>query len=160
MTSTEAIKPVLTPETLLHHWQGHRRLTRRTIEAFPEDQLVSYALGGMRPFHQLVVEMLSMARPIAEGVATGVWPAWAEIEVPPTKAALLARWDEDTAALDRIVPTIPLARLTTLDKAFGIWEGTGLDTILYAIDNEIHHRAQAYVYLRTLGLTPPDFYQR
>ena len=41
---------VITAEELLEHWQGHRRLTRRVIEAFPDDQLFSFAVGGMRPF--------------------------------------------------------------------------------------------------------------
>lgn len=35
---------------LLEHWQGHRRLTRRVIEAFPADRLFSYSIGNMRPF--------------------------------------------------------------------------------------------------------------
>ena len=30
---------VITPEALLEHWQGHRRLTRRVIEAFQETVL-------------------------------------------------------------------------------------------------------------------------
>jgi uncharacterized damage-inducible protein DinB len=28
------------------------------------------------------------------------------------------------------------------------------------IDNEVHHRAQGYVYLRALGLEPPHFWER
>ena len=28
------------------------------------------------------------------------------------------------------------------------------------IDNEIHHRGQAYVYLRALGIEPPHFWER
>ena len=33
----ESVQPqVLTAEALLDHWQGHRKLTRRVIEAFPE----------------------------------------------------------------------------------------------------------------------------
>jgi uncharacterized damage-inducible protein DinB len=28
------------------------------------------------------------------------------------------------------------------------------------IDNEIHHRGQAYVYLRALGLDVPPFWER
>jgi uncharacterized damage-inducible protein DinB len=47
-----------------------------------------------------------------------------------------------------------------VDKAFGQWESSGLNTILYGIDNEIHHRGQAYVYLRALGIEPPAFYDR
>jgi len=62
---------VIPAPALLEHWQGHRRLTRRVIEAFPEDQLFSFS-----------------------------------------------------------------------------------------IDNEIHHRGQAYVYLRALGIEPPPFYER
>ena len=36
---TAAPVSAVTPEGLLAHWQGHRRLTRRLIEAYPEDQL-------------------------------------------------------------------------------------------------------------------------
>jgi uncharacterized damage-inducible protein DinB len=36
----------------------------------------------------------------------------------------------------------------------------GIAMILYAIDNEIHHRGQAYVYLRVLGIEPPAFFDR
>ena len=32
--------------------------------------------------------------------------------------------------------------------------------LLYWIDNEVHHRGQAYVYLRALGIEPPPFYDR
>ena len=51
-------------------------------------------------------------------------------------------------------------RFQEVDTAFGQWKGTGIWMILYAIDNEIHHRGQAYVYLRSLGITPPPFYDR
>jgi uncharacterized damage-inducible protein DinB len=33
-------------------------------------------------------------------------------------------------------------------------------TLLYFLDNEIHHRAQGFVYLRELGIEPPAFYRR
>jgi hypothetical protein len=47
MTPSESI---LSSQALLDHWQGHRRLTRRLIEAFPEDKLFSFTIGSMRPF--------------------------------------------------------------------------------------------------------------
>ncbi|NLG08337.1 MAG: damage-inducible protein DinB, partial [Deinococcales bacterium] len=37
---------------------------------------------------------------------------------------------------------------------------TVLSLVQYAIDNEIHHRAQGYVYLRALGVEPPPFWER
>jgi uncharacterized damage-inducible protein DinB len=47
-----------------------------------------------------------------------------------------------------------------VEKAFGEWEMPGIVTIQYAIDNEIHHRGQGYVYLRALGIEPPPFWER
>jgi uncharacterized damage-inducible protein DinB len=149
---------VITPEQLLEDWQGHRRVTRRMIEAFPEKELFEYSIGGMRPFAVLATEMLRMAVPIAEGVATGEWK---DVKVEPkTRADILKLWDESTTELDRVFKSIPMRRFQEVDTAFGQWKGTGIWMILYAIDNEIHHRGQGYVYLRSLGIDPPPFYDR
>src|SRR5437868_12965094 len=94
-SSTEKVT-VLTAEVLLAHWQGHRRLTRRVIEVFPEDKLFSFSVGGMRPFSELAMEFLKMAAPIARGVATGKWASLEESPSPRTKAALLTLWDQAT----------------------------------------------------------------
>ncbi|WP_031497706.1 DinB family protein [Bryobacter aggregatus] len=150
---------VLTPDQVLEHWQGQRRLTRRVIDAFPEDKLFHYSVGSMRPFAQMVHEFLKMAVPIARGVATGKWEE-NPVALPATKSELLRLWDEASEQLTQIWPTIPPARFAEIDRAFGQWENPGFKTILYAIDNETHHRGQAYVYLRGLGIEPPPFYER
>lgn len=161
MTAKTAVITALSSEDILKQWQGHRRLTRRVIEAFPEDKFFSFSVGGMRPFSELTMEFLKMAEPIARGVATGKWEEWSEGgSAPKTKAEILVLWDKATTALDEIWPTIPADRFGTVDKAFGQWEGRGIDTIQYAIDNEIHHRGQGYVYLRALGIEPPAFWDR
>ena len=54
----------------------------------------------------------------------------------------------------------PPQRFSEVDKAFGQWKAPGFATIQYAIDNEIHHRGQGYVYLRALGIEPPPFRER
>jgi uncharacterized damage-inducible protein DinB len=152
---------VLSSQALLDHWQGHRKLTRRVIEAFPEDKLFSFTIGSMRPFSEMVKEFLKMAEPIAAGVATGKWTAYTpNLDSATTKAELLRLWDEATEKLNVIWPTIPQHRFAEVDKAFGQWENSGINTILYGIDNEIHHRGQAYVYLRALGIEPPPFWER
>ncbi len=158
MTLTEN---VIGSEALLAHWQGHRRLTRRVIEAFPEDKLFHFSIGSMRPFSEMVKEFLKMATPIAHGVATGEWKEYG-VDLAPvqTKAELLRLWDQETEKLNAIWPTIPQQRFAEVDKAFGQWENAGINTILYGIDNEIHHRGQGYVYLRALGIDPPAFWER
>jgi uncharacterized damage-inducible protein DinB len=149
---------VISAEALLAHWQGHRRLTRRVIEVFPEDQLFKFSIGGMRPFSEMALEFVKMAAPIARGVATGKWTSADDLPSPTTKAALLALWDQATGEINQIWPTIPAHRFAEVDKAFGQWENSGINTILYGIDNEIHHRGQGYVYLRALGIEPPAFW--
>jgi uncharacterized damage-inducible protein DinB len=151
---------VLTPDALLKHWQGHRGLTRKMIEAFPEEKLFTYSVGGMRPFADLVYEFLGMAVPGISGIATGKWEKWADAGKVTTKKDLLALWDKATADIDRIWATIPPHRFAEEDVAFGQWPGTGISFIFYFIDNEIHHRGQGYVYLRSLGIEPPAFWDR
>jgi uncharacterized damage-inducible protein DinB len=156
--ATTAAPVVITPDGLLEHWQGHRRLTRRIIEAFPESELFNYSIGGMRSFGAMATELLRMAVPIARGVATGEWTE--DATNASTRAEVLHAWDEATMALERVWKTIPAHRFQEVDTAYGQWKGTGIWMILYAIDNEVHHRAQGYVYLRSLGITPPMFHER
>lgn len=157
---------VITPEEMLSHWQGHRSLTRRVIEAFPEDKLFNFSVGGMRPFSTMVVEMLDMAIPGLNGIITRTWQKAEDMEhYSPAKGAankreLLRRWDETTEAINNLWPTIPEGRFQEADLAFGQWQGQIYWFLLYFIDNEIHHRAQGYVYLRALGIEPPPFWER
>jgi uncharacterized damage-inducible protein DinB len=159
MTTETTPMNMLTVETLLNNWQGHRRLTRKTIEAFPEDKLFQFSVGGMRPFAEMAWEFIRMAVPIVEGVSTGKWEEYKTAK-PSSKSELLRLWDEQTAELNEKFPKIPPHRFSEVDNAFGQWEMPGLATIQYAIDNEIHHRGQGYVYLRALGIEPPPFWER
>lgn len=151
---------LVTADGLLQNWQGHRRLTRKTIEAFPEDKLFQFSVGGMRPFGEMAMELIAMAVPVVEGVSTGKWEAFQHGKKVATKSELLRLWDAQTAQLDEKFPQIPPPRFWAVDKAFGQWEMPGVVTIQYAIDNEIHHRGQGYVYLRSLGIEPPPFWDR
>lgn len=156
----------LTPEQLLEHWQGHRSLTRRMIEAFPEHEFYNYSIGGMRSFATLVMEMLGMAVPGVKGVATGHWATLDEMggtftkSAPPTRKEVLALWDETTEKINMLWSQIPPHRFQEIDTAFGQYTAPLHSIIFYWIDNEIHHRGQGYVYLRSLGITPPPFWER
>lgn len=156
-TSPSAV--VIAPDELLQHWQGHRGLTRRVIDAFPEDELFKFSLGGMRPFSTLALEFIQMAVPSLQGVVTGTWSA-ADKPDARTKADVLRLWDAATQEINALWPSIPPRRFQEIDKAFGQWEMPIYALLLYVIDNEIHHRGQGYVYLRALGIEPPQFYER
>ncbi|HEX2189016.1 MAG TPA: DinB family protein [Longimicrobiaceae bacterium] len=150
---------VVTPEQLRAHWQGHRALTRRLIDAFPEDELFRYSVGGMRPFAELAWEFIRMSVPTLRGMVTGEWSE-PVAQKPTTKAEILRLWDEDTAEIERLWAQLPPERFQEVATAFGQWEGTGYWLLSYIIDNEVHHRGQGYVYLRALGIEPPPFWER
>lgn len=150
---------VITPEALLEHWQGHRRLTRRVIEAFPEDQLFSYSIGGMRPFGALALELLTMGAPMVRGVVTGDWESSMDRSEKP-KDEILRMWDQATEEINTLWAQIPVGKFQEHMTAFGQYPGPVYELLLYVIDNEIHHRGQGYVYLRALGIEPPPFYER
>jgi uncharacterized damage-inducible protein DinB len=160
MTTTDSSSSsvVISPQTLLEHWQGHRGLTRRIIEQFPEDQLFTFTLGGMRSFGELANEFLSMAVPSVRGMVTGEWTG--PESKPTTKAEILQAWDADTEELTRWWGQLAPNAFQQTYNAFGMYEGTGIWLLLYVIDNEVHHRGQGYVYLRALGIEPTPFYER
>jgi uncharacterized damage-inducible protein DinB len=149
----------ITPDALLSHWQAHRRLTRRTIEAFPEERLFLFSIGGMRTFGELAMEMITMGAPMLRGLTSGQWDDVRD-RAPRPKQDLLKQWDEATAEIDTLWKKIPAEKFHETATAFGQFTAPLHDLILYVIDNEIHHRGQAYVYLRALGVEPPPFYDR
>ncbi|QMU30842.1 DinB family protein [Adhaeribacter radiodurans] len=146
---------------LLEHWQGHRGLTRRVIEAFPEKDFFEYSIGGMRPFAAMVQELLAIAAPGLREIVGGNTEELNEhLDHQNNKAQLLALWDQSTDEINRLWAQIPEEKFQETILAFGQYEGTVWSTVLYYIDNEIHHRAQGFVYLRSLGIEPPYFWQR
>jgi uncharacterized damage-inducible protein DinB len=144
---------------LLDHWQGHRRLTRRVIDAFPEQQLLNFSVASMRPFAAMAMELIGIAEPMVRGIVTSDWSR-GDQRPATSKGDILRLWDESTDALNRLWPQIPPERFQETMTAFGQYPGKVHDLVLYAIDNEIHHRGQGVVYLRALGIEPPPFYER
>lgn len=158
--NTEVVA-ALTPALLLRHWLGHRRLTRRTIQLFPGAELFAHRAPGMRAFGAIVHE-LNVFMPLAvRGAATGEW-SWPDgtDAAPVTKEELLRAFDEATRVLETYLPSISSARFLAVDQPIGSREEPVISTLLYFLDNEVHHRGQGFVYLRELGIEPPAFYQR
>jgi uncharacterized damage-inducible protein DinB len=168
MTNTTATTdtPVITSQALLQNWQGHRKLSRKVLAAFPEKELFEFSIGGMRTYNHLAGEMIGLASAGMNGIVTGKWettPALDhfndEVNIA-TKAELLEAWDDVTEQIEILWQQIPAERFQEKVAAFGQYDSTVIDTILYLMDNEIHHRGQGYVYLRALGIEPPAFWDR
>jgi uncharacterized damage-inducible protein DinB len=167
-TFEETIKPqikmektaIISKADLLKHWLGHRNLTRKTIEKFPEDELFNFSIVGMRTFADLAKEMLSLAVPGLSGIVYDKIESYNHDLPLHTKADLLAQWDKDTHVLIDLYNQIPEERFNDDFNLFGEYNFPIVHNIIYFIDNEVHHRAQGFVYLRALGIEPPFFWER
>ncbi|MCD0470056.1 DinB family protein [Flavobacterium sp. JAS] len=152
---------VITPEDLLKHWQGHRALTRRVIEAFPEKDFFEFSIGGMRPFSKLVDELLAIAAPALKGIVNRDSKPYTEgTEKLIFKAQYLEKWDESTAEIDKYWQQLSVEDFGETFNLFGQYEFPIIHNVFYFIDNEVHHRGQGYVYLRALEIEPPFFWER
>ena len=152
------MKELLTPEALLTNLKDVRALTRKVIEAFPEKDLFEFSIANLRPFSQMVEEFLMITNYIlTETLREKHTPFYTEGQFPTTKTEVLALWDKATEIIDRewkevgdYTQSITIYQMTF---TFAQW-------ILYAIENETHHRGQGYTYLRALGIDPPFFWAR
>jgi uncharacterized damage-inducible protein DinB len=154
---------LLTTDQLLESLASNRRLTIRTIEAFPDAELFTFVpTEPLRPFSEMVKEILAIERAYVTGIATGKWaytpPGTMKLK---SKAELLAACAEARAETLRLWPNLTVERLLTVeeDGLFGP-AMANIARLIYALENEIHHRGQGYVYLRMLGIEPPLFYER
>lgn len=152
---------VISKEDLLKHWQGHRSLTRRVIEAFPEKDFFEFSVGGMRTFAELTSELLAIGAPAMKGIVNReVKPYDENTDNGKTKADYLVKWDKATEEINHYWSLLPVEDFDKTFNLFGQYEFPIIHNILYFIDNEIHHRGQGYVYLRALGIEPPFFWER
>lgn len=152
----------LMPDALLHHWQGHRRLTRRTIDRFPDDQIFTFAPApSLRSFGEMMSEVVLMIEPTVRGLTSGKWHFSAPAEIAD-KPHLLAAWEKADHILAAQWHSVGAARFQDNDATVssGLPPQPNTDFVLYQIDNEIHHRAQGFIYLRLLGIEPPPFHER
>jgi uncharacterized damage-inducible protein DinB len=155
-----ATTPIMTTESLLKHWQGHRALTRRVIELFPEEDFFTFTIGGMRTMAQLANEFLAMEAPGLKAIVNREENAYTERGNFKTKAEYLEQWDKDSQDINQYWAQLREEDFGQSFKLFGQYEFPVIQNIFYFIDNEIHHRGQAFVYLRALGITPPFFWDR
>ena len=157
----------------LHHivtyWNNVRSVTMRFLDAFPADQLafrpVDTVFSARQQFQHLIASQAMFVR----GWTTGTWDfPWRD-----------GQWVA-TDLVDEAFETLPGLRRFYADThqqamqfllALPVRDGSrtcathvgtlSIDAMaLYAIDEEIHHRAQLGIYLRCLGIQPPAFVQR
>jgi uncharacterized damage-inducible protein DinB len=146
-------------------WEDNRRLTLKVARAFPGDALFSATpVPTMRPFAEMLLEIASLEHFLIHGLTAADW-AWGPEQAtkPGTPDELFARLQGTREHTRRVWPSISGSLLLAVHPApprFGGPSAPPLDWFQYALENEVHHRAQGYSYLRHLQIEPPAFYER
>ncbi|MFJ7754582.1 DinB family protein [Peribacillus muralis] len=153
---------VLKKDGLLEILEGNRRLTMRVVEAFPEEELFHYATADkLRPFAEMIKEIMNIESAYIRGIALHVWDFQDSFAAISTKEDLISACvaiREDTRKLWQEV-TEETLEVIEKDPFFGPLQ-SHFSRLQYGLENEIHHRGQGYIYLRTLGIEPPEFFVR
>lgn len=152
-------KELIIPEKWLSQWQSVRCLTRQVIEAFPEKELFEFSVGGMRPFSQMADELLYCADSVMKQVVENKIIPFSDYKgyAGKTKVEILENWDKTTQIINEGWQKISPERFQENFNLFGMFDFPIIDNFWYVFQNEIHHRGQAYVYLRALNIEPPAF---
>ena len=160
---------MLAIDQLVAYWNNVRRVTLEFIDVYPPEHLsfrpVESVFTALEQFQHLISSQVMFVRGWTEG--TWAFP-WQD-----------GRWTSPNL-VDESFGTLPGLRdlySRFHDRAVGFLQSLPDDggtivyqthfgrlsveaMVLYAIDEEIHHRAQLAIYLRMVGLEPPAFLQR
>ena len=146
----------------MHVWEENRHLTDKVASALNESEALDKSpVPGMRSFRKLLLEIWGIERVYARGLAFEDWkfeflPEYYNTCPIEELFALGRQVREETRRLWPVITEEALIkeRPTPFE---GHPVGRAIEWLTYALENEIHHRAQGYVYLRLLGLEPPAF---
>ena len=146
----------MTKSQVLKYWVNVRKLTMKIFDLFPENKFDFRPTVDVRTVaeqfdHILVCELFTRI-----GIITHDWslaPFLGERDLSRRKLRnKLYEEHEKTIGMLKLLPEGQLMKV--YDTPFG--DITGEVAILVGIDEEIHHRANLYTYLRILGIEPPQ----
>ena len=136
-------------------------VTRKIIQAFPEDKLDWSPAGGSRTAREIIAHVYGMLASHAAAVLKGALTEEEHLaaeKAPGGTAEELLNWCED-----RFDDFQRDARLATDEQLaskvkFFYGEFPGGSILMCVLDEYWHHRGQLTVYLRLLGIQPPNLY--
>ena len=144
---------------IIKYWQNVRALTLAVLERFPDDRMSFRPADGVRTAAEQFDHILAVELYIRKGLTENIWGPTPTpglgISAKSELLEKLAREHEETVRLLRMLPESAFEGY--YQTKFGRLSGEGV--IYLGIDEEIHHRGNLYVYLRLLGVIPPQMVQ-
>jgi uncharacterized damage-inducible protein DinB len=141
-------------------WETSHRLTRQTLDAFPEGTLGQEVIPGLRTPGELFGHIVAHTRAAFDACLKRQVNSHESYDPP---GSLDCTSKPDLLLYSRQVMEMAFAHANQApevwkQKIATPWGRESMEkTCVEAYSHEIHHRGQLYVMLRKLGITPPPF---
>ncbi|WP_067932601.1 DinB family protein [Alicyclobacillus kakegawensis] len=147
-------------QQFVQHWWSHRQVLPKLLQAIPDDKADFRPWDKAMSVTELVMHIASTAYKFVDGVANGRFePGW---EKPQAESLADARriLDEFTAKTRARLESLTPAHLAnTVDgQAVFRFSAPGSVFLASALDHEIHHKGQLFVYARMAGAESVPFF--
>lgn len=149
---------MVTPDEFLKAWQNSRKFTIEVAEAMPAEKH-GYKATDVEMSFGTLMNHIGTSQAFRFQQISGAKLPPGVMSQPKTKAEIVANL---TASFDFVLSVLPKLSAEQLAKSYKVdWrekpEATGREIMLNMFQHTAHHRAQAEVYLRLNGVTPPFY---
>ncbi len=151
---------LLPANEFIHDWEISKQFTLDVAAAMPADKWTYKPTDPEMNFASLLMHIAGSSVFRFAQLSGNKPPAWVmQNPAKLTREEILAHLAE---SFDYVIATIPKLTPAQLDKIYDVdWKGRpkvdGRQMMLNMFVHVAHHRAQAEVYLRLNGVTPPTY---
>jgi uncharacterized damage-inducible protein DinB len=156
-------------QELVRYWDNVRTVTREFLDVYPPEHLDFKPTHSVFTAREQFQHLISSETMFVRGWTEDLWEfpwrdgRWCAVDLVDDSFETLGglrcyyqRVHEQALSFLRALPREGGSRVYQTHLG-----DLSIDAmVLYAVDEEIHHRAQIAVYLRMLGIRPPFFGQR
>jgi uncharacterized damage-inducible protein DinB len=144
---------------IIRYRDNVRKLTIKVLEHFPADKLDYRPTPEVRSVAEQFDHILIVETHIRNGLISNTWERSSSFTAEhPDKNLLTDMLRTEHGKTGSMLHMLPSEAFTRLyDTRYGRLTGEAL--IYLAIDEEVHHRGNLYVYLRLLNIVPPQMVQ-
>ncbi|WP_026581250.1 DinB family protein [Bacillus sp. J33] len=149
-------------QKLLNYFLSHRKVTNELISKIDENNYDYKPTETSMPAGKLVTHMLTSFYMFTKTVKVGNASVFGEKfdDLPHNLSEAAAAYTEKSIDLISSLTNEELNRSIDMTQIFGI-ELTGSELLQIAMDHEIHHKGNLFVYVREMGHTDlPMFVSR
>jgi len=145
-------------ETFLGMIEQETQITRRVLEAVPEEQL-DFKLGEKgRTARELMWHIVTSEFWFGDSIAAGAFSMDGEPPAPATKAEMLATYDRQVPAAIEKCRKLTAEQLSKTLNFFNVFNMPAGMYMGFWMNHTVHHRGQLSSYVRAMNARVPDIY--